>query len=180
MTTSDNRIEIPLSKQKIILMLIGSIAFVAIGLWFVIAPPTIQNSYWGNPTKIMIVGYSSIIFFGLCAFFLIRKLPDNKPGLIIDDNGLIDNSSGVSTGQILWADIEDISVIEIHRQRLIMIHVKNPQDYIDKQKSGFKRRIMTMNFKMYGTPLSITSNALKIPFDELLSALNKKFTDSRQ
>lgn len=180
MTTSEQKIEIALSKKKIFLMLLGALAFVAIGLWFVISPPTISNSYWGNPTKIAIAGYASILFFGLCAFFLIKKLPNNKPGLIIDQTGLTDNSSGVSAGQILWSDIEDISVIEIHRQKLIMLRVTNPQDYIDKQTSGFKRKMMQLNYKMYGTPLSITSNGLKISFDELLSTLTDKLKAARQ
>jgi hypothetical protein len=56
------RIEIPLSKSKILLMLIGALIFVAIGLWFIIAPPQIENSYWGNATKIAIAGYASIIY----------------------------------------------------------------------------------------------------------------------
>ena len=180
MATSGQRIEIALSKKKIFLMLIGAFAFIAIGFWFVISPPTISNSYWGNPTKIAIAGYASIVFFGLCAFVLIKKLPDNKPGLIIDQTGLTDNSSGVSAGQILWTDIENISVIEIHSQKLIMLQVTNPQDYIDKQTSSFKRKMMQLNYKMYGTPLSITSNGLTISFDELLSTLTDKLNATRQ
>ena len=52
MTTSGQKIEIALSKKKIFLMLLGALVFVVIGLWFVILPPTISNSYRGNPTKI--------------------------------------------------------------------------------------------------------------------------------
>jgi hypothetical protein len=178
MTASGQKIEIGLSKSKFVLMLCGALVFVALGLWFVIAPPTIENSYWGNPTKIAIAGYASIIFFGLCAFFFMRKLPDNKPGLIIDDTGLVDNSSVLSAGHILWTDIENISVIEIHRQKLIMLRVKNPQHYIDKQTSLFKRKSMELNNKMYGTPLSITANGLKTSFDELLSIITKKFQEA--
>lgn len=180
MTNTTGQIEIPLSKKKLILMLIGSICFVAAGLWFVINPPTISNPFFGNPTVILVTGIASILFFGLCAIYIARKLPDNKPGLIIDNIGLTDNSSGVSAGQILWSDIENISVIEIHRQKLIMLQVKNPQDYIDKQTSGFKRKMMQMNFNMYGTPLSITSNSLQIKFDELLNNLNDHLKASRQ
>ena len=179
MTASGQKIEIGLSKSKIILMLFGALAFVALGLWFVIAPPTIENSYWGNATRIAIAGYASIIFFGLCAFFFILKLPDNKPGLIIDDTGLVDNSSGLSAGHILWTDIENISVIEIHRQKLIMLRVRNPQHYIDRQTSLFKRKGMELNNKMYGTPLSITANGLNTSFDELLSMITKKFQEIR-
>jgi len=161
-------------------MLIGSLAFVAAGLWFVIAPPLIENLFWANPAIMAMAGYASILFFGLCAFFCIRKLPENKPGLIIGNNGMTDNSSGVSAGQILWSDIENISVIEIHRQKFIMLDVKNPQDYIGRQANGFKRRMMEMNYKMYGTPLCITSNGLKISFDQLLTTLRDRLNRSRQ
>lgn len=180
MTTSGERIEIALSKKKIILMFVGALAFVAIGLWFVISPPTISNSYWGNPTKMAIVGYASILFFGPCAFALIKKLPDNKPGLIIDQIGFTDNSSGVSAGQVLWSDIENLSVLEVHGQKIIMLQVTNPQEYIHKQTSGFKRKMMQLNYKMYGTPLSITSNGLKISFDELLSTLTANLKAPRR
>lgn len=180
MTNTTGQIEIPLSKKKMILMLIGSIGFVAAGLWFVINPPTISNPFFGNPTVIFVTGIASILFFGLCAVYIARKLPENKPGLIIDNIGLTDNSSGVSAGQILWSDIENISVIEIHRQKLIMLHVKNPQEYIDRQTSGFKRKMMQMNFNMYETPLSITSNSLQIKFGELLNILNDHLNASRQ
>lgn len=40
--------------------------------------------------------------------------------------------------------------------------------------------MMQMNYKMYGTPLSITSNGLKISFDELLSTLTDKLKASQQ
>jgi hypothetical protein len=133
MTSTTQRIEIPLNKQKLILMLAGSIAFVAIGLWFVISPPVIENAYWGSPVKMMTAGYASILFFGLCAVFILRKLPDNKPGLILDEGGLTDNSSAISVGKILWSDIENISVVEIHKQKIIKIYVKNPREYISKQ-----------------------------------------------
>lgn len=179
MTSKKGRIEIPLSKKKIILMLVGSIAFVMIGLWFVIAPPTISNPFFGNPTRLLILGIVAILFFGVLAVFFARKLRDSKPGLVISDLGLTDNSSGVSAGLILWSDIVDLSVIEIQQQKLIMLVVKNPQEYIDRQKSGFKRKLMQMNHNMYGTPLSITSNSLQIKFDELLNILSDRLQAER-
>lgn len=180
MIIQEQQIEIQLSKIKLLLLLLGSLTFVGLGLWFIITPPEIHNSYWSSPTKILIVGYVSIIFFGLCALFIIRKLPDNKPGLIIDNLGLSDNSSGVSGGQILWSDISNISVIEIHRQKFILLKVKNPQDYINRQTSAFKRKMMKMNFNMYGTPLSLTSNSLKISFNDLYKLLAENYNIARQ
>jgi hypothetical protein len=180
MTALGQSIEIPLSKKKLTLMIIGSFIFIVLGILFVASPEKYTSSIMRSPTIIFIAGLASILFFGLCFFFILKKLVDNSPGLVISDEGILDNSSGVSAGQIKWTEIKDISVIEIHRQKLILLQVKNPHDFIDKQISGFKRKLMKMNYKMYGTPLSITSNGLKISFNELLSTLTEKLMASRQ
>jgi hypothetical protein len=180
MTELQSKVEIALSKQKIVLLLLGAIVLVALGLWFVIAPPQIENSYWGNPVKIKMAGYASILFFGMGVIFLSWKLRDNKPGLVLDDTGFIDNSAAVTAGKVLWIDIIKMEVIEIQRQRLIMIYVKNPQDYIDRQTSGLKKRLLKMNYSMYGTPLSISANGLKISFDELFSTLANRAKVAQQ
>lgn len=173
------RTEISLSKSKIVMMLAGCSVFVAIGLWFVFDPPAINNSYWGNPTRIAFSGYAAILFFGLCAVFFIRKLSDTKPGLILDETGLVDNSGALSAGQILWEDIVNISVLEMNKQKLLMLEVKNPQEYIDRQAGLLKRKGMALNYKMYGTPISVTANALKIPFPEIYSLVIQKFEETR-
>ena len=180
MTIQRQEVIIPISKQKIILITIGALIFVGLGILFVTNPEKYTSPIMRNPSIIFISGVASIFFFGLCTPFIFKKLWDKSPGLIITGHGILDNSSGVSAGQIYWADIKDISVLKIHRQKMIMLHVKNPQDYIDKQTNGFKRKMMTLNYKMYGTPLSITSNGLKISFDELLSTLTEKLESSKQ
>ena len=180
MTHSESQIEIPLNKSKIVMMFIGSLAMVAVGIWFVISPPTIRNSYWGDPTKLAIVGYASIVLFGFLAVIFSRKLPDKKPGLIIDNSGLTDNSGALSVGHISWSDVEDISVLEIQRNKMLMIHVKDPHKYIDRQTNLIKRKLMQMNNNSYGTPISITTSGLKTSFDELFRLLIKKFEDTRK
>ncbi len=177
---TDQRIEIPLSKTKLIMMLVGSIVFVAIGFWFVFSPPVINNVFWGDPTKLMIIGFASILFFGIVAIALAKKLPDTKPGLILDKEYLFDNSGALSVGEIPWKDIEHISVMEVQKQKLLMVEVKNPEEYIERQPNFLKRKAMTMNYRMYGTPISITTNGLKIPFQELIDLLNKKYQDYRE
>lgn len=168
-------IEIPLSKKKLVLMLAGSIGFVAAGIWFLLNPPKINNALFGNPTFILVVSIAAILFFGLIVVYIIRKLPDNSPGLIIDQLGITDNSGGLAAGQILWTDIENISVFEINRQKLILLQVKNPEDYINRQSSAFKRKLMRINFNSYGSPVTISANSLQIGFNELLSILTNQF-----
>lgn len=170
---------IPLSKGKLLLSSLGAFAFVAIGFWFVLDPPSRTGSSMES-VLIMVLGLVSILFFGGIALLVIRKLFDQRPGLVIDERGLMDNSGGLSAGQILWKDIEDISVLKIQRQRLILILVNNPQDYIDRQSNGWKRKLMAMNYRQYGTPVSISSNGLKISFDELLEMLKHHLATFQQ
>ena len=177
--TTNLPITIPLSKGKLLLSTLGAFAFVAIGFWFVMAPPSRTGSSLES-TLLMVLGLVAILFFGGIAMLVIRKLFDSRPGLIINEQGLMDNSGGLSAGQILWTDIEDISVLQIQRQRLILVFVKNHQDYIDRQSNGWKRKLMTMNYRQYGTPLSISTNGLKISFDELVEILKQHLATFHQ
>jgi len=178
MTTAD-QIEIPLSKGKLTMMLLGSIAFVAIGLWFVISPPTIQNGLFSNPTLILVVGIASILFFGLCAFMILKKLQDNKFGLIVDKTGITDNASGISAGHIPWSDIKEITTSQVMNQKFLMILVSNPNDYIDRQTNVIKRKGAELNYQNYGSPISISTNSLKCNFDELKNILQTQLDKNK-
>jgi len=131
--TKIDRIEILPDKTKLIVLLLASIAFVAIGFWIVlhIPPQHGRNTFYLSAGKCIAV--ITVLFFGFTASIIARKLQEKTPGLIIDEAGIIDNSSTVAAGLILWQDIKDISVVEIGRQQLIMIEVYNPGKYIDRQ-----------------------------------------------
>ena len=172
--TQNEQIEIPLSKTKMLLTFFGAIVFVGLGLRFLINPPKISNSIFGNPTLIFIVGLSSILFFGLVALTIFRKFSAKKAGLIISREGITDNSSGVSAGLIPWTDIDDIKISQVMSQKFLLLIVKNPQDYLDKVTNALKKNAMKMNYKTYGSPISISSNALQTNFDDLHKLLLEK------
>ena len=171
------QIEIPLSKKKMLMTLFGAIVFVVLGLWFLVNPPKINNPILGNPTLIFIVGLVSILFFGFVAITIFRKFSDKKAGLIISKEGITDNSSGVSAGQIPWTDILEIKVSQVMSQKFLMLIVSNPQDYLDKVTNPLKRNTMKMNYKTYGSPISISSNALQTDFDNLYKLLKEKMRE---
>ena len=176
--SEENQIEIPLSKQKLYLMLFGSIIFVGIGTWLVVNPPKSNHPIFGNPMIILISGISAIVFFGYIAFTLFKKLPDNKPGLIINSEGIIDNSSGVSAGIVLWKDIIEISTSTVMNQQFLMFIVKNPEEYINRQNGIVKRKAMEMNYRTYGSPISISANTLDTNFEELYELLQRKLNEN--
>ena len=171
------QIEIQLSKSKLTLLFLGSIMFVGLGGWFVISPPEVNILIFSNPTVVFIVGLASILFFGLVGIYLFKKLFDKSPGLIISAEGVFDNSTGVSVGFVPWTDIVEIKETKVFNQSFINLVVKNPQEYIDSPRIAFKRRLMQINYKSYGTVIGISTNGLKIKYKELKALLDERFAD---
>lgn len=175
--TKEEQIEIPLSKTKMILTFLGSLMFVGLGIWFLTNPPKSNHWLFGNPTIIFIAGIASVLFFGLVAVIIFRKFSDKKPGLIINKEGITDNSSGVSAGLIPWTDIQEITISQVMNQKFLMFIVRNPEFYLEKVTNPLKRNAMKMNYKTYGSPISISANALQTNFDDLHKLLEDKMTE---
>lgn len=173
------RIEILLSRGKITLALIASLAFVAVGLWFVISPPQINSALFGNPVLIFCAGIASIGVFGVFSVVAVKKLADKKPGLIIDETGITDNASGASAGHIPWSDITEIKTIQVFDQKFVMIAVADPNKYIERQTNALRRKAMQMNLKSNGSPINISANALRCNFDTLKTTLQTEFDRNR-
>ncbi|WP_298239496.1 STM3941 family protein [uncultured Algibacter sp.] len=173
----NNRIEIPLSKKKIALLLLASIAFVAGGIWIASDPERFIPNIFGvtNPEIIRISGIIGILFFGAAGIYGIKKLFDKKVGLIIDSNGITDNSNASSIGLIEWNDISDIRTKQVMSTKFLLIDIVNPEKYIEKAKNKLQAKLMKGNMNMYKTPLSITSNTLKFDFGELEKLIQTEF-----
>jgi hypothetical protein len=162
-------IEIPLGKKKITLLLLASIAFVACGIWITIHPEIFipNNSGITHPQIIRIGGIAGILFFGAGGIYGIKKLIDKKAGLIIDSNGITDNTNASSIGLIEWNDISGIRIKQVKSTKFLLIDIVNPEKYIEKAKNKIQAKLLNANMNMYETPLSITSNTLKYDFKEL-------------
>lgn len=171
-----NKIEIPLSKTKNILLLIGATIFVTFGVLFIITPDTFISTLYSNPHVIRIVGIGAVLFFGTIGVYGLRKLFDTRMGLIIDENGIFDHTNASSIGLIKWTDIREIKTEQIASTKFLLIYIVNPEDYLERGK-GFKRTLMEGNNRMYGTPLSITSVSLKCNFNDLERLINGFFSN---
>jgi len=167
-----NKIEIPLSKTKLLFGIGGSIMFVVLGLYFITIMADQQTRF--NPAMVKWVGIASVLFFGATGIYGIKKMFDKTIGLTIDENGIFDNTNASSVGLIKWADITSIKTEQVASAKILLIYISNPGFYLDKVK-GFKRKLMEGNNRMYGTPLSITSSTLKYNFNDLEKLLNDRF-----
>jgi hypothetical protein len=162
---------IPLSKSKVALLVLGSVAFVGAGIWIWSIAET-QTLF--NPLYMKGVALASVSFFGLCGIYGCIKIFDRRPGLIIDAEGIVDNSSAVSVGRILWGDVVGLKVSSISGQRFLTIEVVDPQKYVERG-GAFKRRLNAAGAKMTGSPINISSNTLGLKLDELVQVVTEAF-----
>ncbi len=168
---TSHRIEeriIPLSRKKIVLIILGSLAFVGLGIWM-----------WGHASGtsmaegilLRVISVLSIGFFGLCGIYGCVKIFDSKPGLIIDQEGIIDSSSAAAVGRVPWSEITGVTISEISGQKFLTIHVTDPEKYMERG-GAMTKRMHRMNLKMTGSPINLSSNALGIDFNELCQILS--------
>jgi len=172
-----NKIEIPLSKTKILLAVAGSMLFVVLGIYFITTMADQQTLL--NPTLVKGIGFASIFFFGTTGVYGIKKMFDTQVGLTIDDHGIVDNTNATSIGLIEWDQITEIRTEKVMSTKFLLIFTKDPNRILEKV-SGVRRKLMFANMKMYGTPLSITSTTLKYDFNELEKLLKIRLKEQRE
>lgn len=173
----EDSIEIPLSKSKILALVLASVAFVVAGVFITIFPDkfAVTSIRFTNPQIIRTVGIICVLYFTATGIYGVKKLGDKKIGLLINDEGITDHSSASSIGLIKWEDISGIRVQEIMSTKLLLIDVFQPEIYIEKAKNKLQSRLMKANLKASNTPLSITANTLKYDFDALETLVKSEF-----
>lgn len=158
------RTEIPFNKAKMMASGVGAFLFVVLGCLLIIN--TINNPDQIIPLVVKVGGSISIVFFGGVLIVIIIKLLDKKPAMVIDENGILDNASGVSAGLITWKDITHTRIEQVMNNRFLIIYTTNPEKYLQKV-SRTKAWLMKRNMAMYGSPITIPASTIKYNLNEL-------------
>jgi len=169
------RIEIYSSKKKSLLLLLVSIAFVVLGFWLIIEADNLTVLRARNPIFNRGIGIASILFFGIGVYIGIKRLFKSEIALIIDTKGLNVNPKKSFPEYIKWSDIDGFEEIKIQSTRIVIIGVKNPQYWLDKETSGFRRKLMQFNVSNYNSPFNIAASGLDISSVKLIETLNNYY-----
>lgn len=165
----NDELRIPISKTKVVLLLIGPAAFVVASVWLWAAAETFPH-----PFRARLAAVPGFAFFSLCAAYGCMKLFDTKPRLVVDKEGNIDNSSALSVGRVPWEDITAFKVTTISGQRFLTVELVDPQKYANRGHY-IQRKINAVNIQMTGSPINISSNTLSMNLGDLHTALMRFF-----
>jgi hypothetical protein len=176
----DTKVEIALSRTKLAKLLLFSIIFLAIGLWMVITDPQTSNPVFNNPLVKIFASYGSTLMGALGIYYFTQKLFDKGPGLVIDEEGIYDNTSAFKFGLIPWSDISEIFERSIQasitsKQHFVTIGLVDPDKYISREKNTLKRKLLETSAKSYGSPIHISTNGLKTNHHDLFKLISEHF-----
>ncbi len=108
-----------------------------------------------------------------------KRMSDSGPGLVINQEGMIDNSGLVSAGAIEWSDVEEINSNKILFADCIIVKVSNPEKYIKNQKGLFRRSWLFLENRFYGSPVNISVSGLRIKFKDLFRIVQQYYLSSQ-
>lgn len=154
------------SRSRVLLILLGSIAFVAGSAWMLTLP------FQEIGIKGTIAAWLCVPFFGTTGLFALTRLFSNKPALTIDSAGITDNASGLSAGFIPWSDVTGAGIATFQKQKFLGISLRNPEDYLAKA-SSFKRLLMKTNSSWVGYVVNIPQVTLPVAVEDLLAHVNQ-------
>ena len=140
-------IVIPSKKLGNMVYALGALMFVIFGLLFL----------FSSDFFAILIGLFSIVFFGWGFIILFKRLFTSHSLLIVDDQGMTDNSSALALGFVPWEDIENVQLRHMLNQTFISVSVKDQEAYLAKM-STLQRNATKANLKMGYPLINITLN----------------------
>ena len=169
-----SKIEIPRSRKKLAAGFIVCVIGVLIGCWCIASPQSFAEDYF---LLIRTLGALLILVFGFLAKYVIKWLFDKKNGLVIDADGLTNNTVAGMSGRIAWRDVADVTEWKYLNQKLVVVVLKDPHCYIDNHTETRNRKALLMNLKTCGSPVVISAAVLKISHNKLYVLLRAKYDE---
>ena len=168
------------SKLKILRFLAVSCVFLALGVSALLVDPTFfeGHSQPRNIENIRLSGLLISIFASLVIIVFLKKLFINKPGIVINDLGILNNTSNVAPEYIPWAEITGAKIYEFKYQKFLVILVNDHQKYINRG-NALKIYMNSANYKKCGSPITIATNFLKTNLTELTEIFDKYHKKNR-
>jgi hypothetical protein len=149
-------------RLKLLWLIVLDVGMVGASAWLALSHAV--------PPLTEIVGWAGILFFGLCGGWILSRLFSHRISLVLDRNGLLDNSSALPAGKISWDQISRLGITTLRNQRLLGIDVRD-------RAALSHRRLGDANIGLAGYPIYIASTAIDRSLEELQDLIAKYWKD---
>lgn len=169
-------IEIPFSRAKLGKLLLYTVPLCLMGFGFIILWQAVLSSpdepFALNGIVIQICGAAIILLFGGLTLRLLLELFSKEPGLILNSDGVTNNTSELAAGFIPWDNVACVICIPAGMRSSCNLVLKDADAHV-ADMNGLKRWILKMNMKSTGPQEIIRSNKLDIEHDQLFALFSE-------
>ena len=158
--------------MKLLGQCLGALAFVALGV-FLIRVPT-RHGLWAQ-----FMGAVAVAFFGAVGASVLFRLLRPGPAIVIDNDGILDDASGVSLGRIRWDQVGEIDEYRVNDHAFLGIMLKDLDALIARQPF-WKRRIVRANLRMGAAAVNIPQASLGIKLSDLRREMEQRKREAAQ
>jgi hypothetical protein len=146
------------NRGQSVLMLAGSLAFVALGLWMLLADP--DDFSRGSPMLIRFGGAASVLFFGATLIGWGSNALRRSPALVLGPEGLRINSGIAGRAVIPCADIREFRVVSSKGPALLVVRLHDPDAHA-RQAGPLRSLLDRINLQLCGSPVAIGDNVFR-------------------
>ncbi|WP_096270174.1 STM3941 family protein [Paucisalibacillus globulus] len=120
---------------------------------------------------LIIIGALGFTFFGLCFVYYVINTFRRKPALIVNQEGITDQSTYIGAGLVRWDEIANIDFVSFSGQTFLGIYTVDPDLIVDRS-SSFKKMLNQMNKGLLDTQVNIPVKILDCSMDDLVETIN--------
>ncbi|GAB3006640.1 hypothetical protein GCM10027051_02570 [Niabella terrae] len=171
-------IKIPIDKRKAIRMFVFFVIAVILCSFMVTHPQYfVKGNHYGFVRG---CGYVGTVIFVLAATIVSNKVFKRKPGLLIDDAGITDNSMGVLFAQVPWEEIAGIKKMHGAGENFLTVMLRHPEAYIQQETNTVKRKMLELNYQSLKTPVNIAVSRLRTDAAQLFETVKSAYEQQQQ
>ena len=166
---SNNEYSVPFSRKKILSVIRTNLFFVLIFSFFLVMftiKPTERTPIF------QLLATPLILLFAFVMISALRKLKNESPGLIVNSQGIIENSSFFPVGLIHWNDVISLYVQQARSSRWLMIQVRDPERYFN-QDNYLIHAFQWLNSIFGGSSFFLSAGLIEIDFDEMVELMRE-------
>lgn len=163
-----------ITKLKLLLGLTSSFVFGLISiLW------AMNLEFGKGKMSIILVGAVSSGLFVFTVYSWCKLHKSKYIGVRLTNEGIEDLATGSQVGIIRWDDVTTIkamSDISNLKQKYVVLVLRNPEEYIQREKTNSKKRTLKLKNDFYGSPICISTRLLDESFDILYDSICKYYS----
>ncbi|HET8948280.1 MAG TPA: STM3941 family protein [Candidatus Polarisedimenticolia bacterium] len=156
-------------RRKLILVLLGAAGFVAVSAWLL----TLHVG-WMAGARVVPAAIAGIGFFGLVFLYCVYRLVRWRPALIIDADGIVEQSSLISVGRLRWEEVDCVVPYVFRGQPMLGIVPRDPQAVMARA-GWIGRMAMKANGPLGCAPINVAQVTLPGTTEELALLLAGRY-----